>query len=179
MSYQMCANFINTPLNTIPLDKCFPYHLQSAEPFTSQYLSIFITYLYILFIFLFIYTNLLTNTLILFSILIKTIINTFFFLSLNLSLSNLSLLLQQFHPSNLLSNLSPFKHFLISNLLLLSQYSLAMSIILLFLDSLLYFLDFLYELTHSIILFLLSSLSFYKHKIDLIVDLKNTLENSQ
>ncbi|GET55898.1 hypothetical protein GLOIN_2v1567819 [Rhizophagus irregularis DAOM 181602=DAOM 197198] len=25
MSYQMCANFINTPYNNIPLDKCHPY----------------------------------------------------------------------------------------------------------------------------------------------------------
>ncbi|CAB4403079.1 unnamed protein product [Rhizophagus irregularis] len=38
MSYQMCANFINTPFNNIPLDKCHPYHLQS-EPFALQYLS--------------------------------------------------------------------------------------------------------------------------------------------
>jgi hypothetical protein len=173
----MCPNF-NTPFNNIPIDKCYHYYLQSGSS-NFQYLSLFITYLYILFAILLISTNLLNYTLILILVLIKSVIKIFFFLSLNLSLSNLSLLLQPFHPSNLLSNLSLFKHFLISKLSLLLQYSPVISILLLFLDSLIYFLDFLYELTHFIVLFLLSSLSFYKRKIDLIVDLKNTLNNSQ
>jgi hypothetical protein len=162
MSFQMCPNFINTPFNNIPIDKCFPSHLQTG---TFQYLPFFITYLYILFVFLIIYTNLLNHILVLIFTLTKYIIQIFFYLFLNFSFSNLSLLL--------LSNLSLFKSFLISNF---SYYTL--SIFLLFLDFILYFLDFLYEFTHSTILFLLSLLSFYKHNIELIVNLKNTL-NSQ
>jgi hypothetical protein len=66
MSYQMCTNFINVAFNNIPLNKCYPNHLQLSEPsFNFQDLSTYFIYILFIFIFLLIlYTNL-RNTLIL------------------------------------------------------------------------------------------------------------------
>jgi hypothetical protein len=160
MSYQMCPNFINSAFNNIPLNKCYPHHhLQSTESlFNFQDLS---TYLYILLIFLLLlilYTNL-RNKLI-------------------LSLSNLSSL-----KHSLL--LIYYKHFIFLNLILFLSFhplSFFKSILLSnprFLNFLHNFLDFLYELTHFTIIYLTFFLSFLKHKIDLIANLKETLTISQ
>jgi hypothetical protein len=157
MSYQMCPNFINIAFNTIPLNKCYPHHIQSESLFNLQYLS---TYLYILLISIFLlilYTNL-RNKLI-------------------LTLSNLSHL-----KHSLLLNLIYYKHFLISKSILFLSLSFFKSILLsnpCFLNFLHHFLDFLYELTHFTIIYLTFFLSCLKHKIDLIVNLKETLTNSQ
>jgi hypothetical protein len=165
MSYQMCPNFIHVAFNNIPLNKCYPHHnlqsFSSSSLFNSQYFST--THLYILFVFLLIillYTNL-RNTLI-------------------PTLSNLFTL-----KHSLLLNLKYYKHFFILKLILFFSFhplSFSKSILLsnpCFLNFLHHFLDFLYELTHFTIIYLIFFLSFLKHKIDLIANLKETLTNSQ
>jgi hypothetical protein len=159
----MCPNFINSAFNHIPLNKCYPHHLQSSEPLVFNFQDLSTYFIYILFIFIFLlilYTNL-RNKLI-------------------LTLSNLSHL-----KHSLLLNLIYYKHFFILKLILfLSFHPLTFfkSILLshpYFLNFLHHFLDFLYELTHFTIIYLTFFLSFLKNKIDLIVNLKETLTNSQ